>query len=88
MFRISRVGTIAGCYVADGLVQRNAKVRVVRQNVVIADERELESLKRFKDDVREVRGGMECGVKVAGYDDLKEGDQLEFYQRVEVARTL
>jgi translation initiation factor IF-2 len=88
VFRISRVGTVAGCYVTDGLVSRNARVRITRDNVVVEDERELESLRRFKDDVREVRAGMECGVKVAGYDDIKEGDVLEFYQQVEVARTL
>ena len=88
IFKVSRVGTIAGCYVTDGTVPRNASVRVTRDNVVIADERELESLRRFKDDVREVRADMECGLKIAGYDDLKEGDVLEFYQQVEVARTL
>ena len=87
-FKISRVGTIAGCYVTDGTVNRNAKVRITRDGIVIEDERTLDSLKRFKDDVREVRNGMECGLKLAGYDDIKEGDILEFYQRVEVARTL
>ncbi len=87
-FKVSRIGTIGGCYVTDGVVQRNAEVRIVRDNVVISDGRSLESLKRFKDDVREVRTGMECGVKLAGYDDIKEGDVLEFYQRVEVARKL
>jgi len=79
---------VAGCYVTDGVVSRNAKVRITRNNIVIEDARSLESLKRFKDDVREVRAGMECGVKIAGYDDVKEADVLEFYQRVEVARTL
>ena len=88
VFKVSRVGTIAGCIVTDGLVNRSAKVRITRNNIVIADERTLESLKRFKDDAREVRSGMECGLKLAGYDDLKEGDILEFYQRVEVARKL
>ena len=63
-------------------------MRIIRDQIVIEDERALESLKRFKDDVREVRAGMECGLKVAGYDDIKEGDLLEFYQQVEVARTL
>jgi len=87
-FKLSRVGTIAGCYVTDGVVTRTCEVRVTRNNIVIEDERALESLKRFKDDVREVRAGMECGLKIAGYNDLKEGDVLEFYQRVEVARTL
>ena len=87
-FRVSRVGTIAGCYVTDGVVQRNAMVRITRDNVVIEDGRELESLRRFKDDAREVRSGMECGIKIAGYDDIKEGDVLEFYREVEVARRL
>jgi len=88
VFRISRVGTIAGCHVTDGVVSRNALVRITRSNIVIADDRSLDSLKRFKDDVREVRAGMECGLKVAGYDDVKEGDVLEFYRKVEVARKL
>ena len=88
VFKVSRVGTIAGCFVIDGAVPRNAKVRIIRDQVVIEDERSLESLRRFKDDVREVRSGMECGIKVAGYDDIKEQDVLEFYRQVEVARTL
>ncbi|MHC4294219.1 MAG: EF-Tu/IF-2/RF-3 family GTPase, partial [Planctomycetota bacterium] len=88
VFKVSRIGSIAGCFVTDGTVQRNAKVRIIRDQVVIEDERSLESLKRFKDDVREVRSGMECGVKIAGYNDIKEQDVLEFYQQVEVARTL
>jgi translation initiation factor IF-2 len=88
VFKISRVGTVAGCMVLDGTVTRNARARIVRDNIVIEDERSLESLRRYKDDVREARAGMECGVKIAGYDDLKEGDVLEFYQRVEVARKL
>ena len=87
-FKVSRVGTIAGCFVIDGTVVRNAEVRIIRDTLVIEDERSLDSLKRFKDDVREVRAGMECGLKIAGYDDIKEGDVLEFYRRVEVARTL
>jgi translation initiation factor IF-2 len=88
VFKVSRVGTIAGCYVVDGVANRNAKVRVIRNNVVVEDERQLDSLKRFKDDVREVRTGMECGLKIAGYDDIKEGDVLEFYRQVEVSRKL
>jgi len=88
VYRISRIGTIAGCYVTDGLVNRNALVRLTRNNLVVEDGRRLESLKRFKDDAREVRAGLECGLKVAGYDDIKEGDILEFYQKVEVARKL
>ena len=86
VFKVSRVGTVAGCIVTDGVVNRNAKVRIIRNNIVVEDERTLDSLKRFKDDVREVRAGMECGLKIAGYDDIKEGDMLEFYQPVEVAR--
>ena len=88
IFKVSRIGTIAGCIVLDGLVSRTAKVRITRNSVVIEDQRELDSLKRFKDDARDVRAGMECGLKVAGYDDIKEGDILEFYRRVEIARTL
>jgi translation initiation factor IF-2 len=87
-FKISRLGTIAGCRVTDGVAARNAKVRIVRDGVVVADERDVESLKHYKDDAREVRAGMECGVKVAGFDDIQEGDVLEFYRQVEVSRTL
>ena len=88
IFKISRIGTVAGCYVTEGLVRRsNAKVRVLRDNVVIHDG-ELDSLKRFKDDVREVKSGFECGLSLRNFDDLKVGDQLEVYEVVEVARTL
>jgi translation initiation factor IF-2 len=88
IFKISRVGTVAGCYVSEGLVRRSgAKVRVLRDNVVIHDG-ELDSLKRFKDDVREVKAGFECGLSLKNFDDLKVGDQLEVYEVVEVARTL
>jgi translation initiation factor IF-2 len=88
VFKVSRVGSIAGCMVTDGKAVRNAKVRIIRDNVVMEDERTLDSLKRFKDDAREVRSGMECGLKIAGYDDIKEGDELEFYQRIEIERKL
>ncbi len=88
IFKISKVGTVAGCYVSEGLVRRSqAKVRVLRDNVVIHDG-ELDSLKRFKDDVREVKAGFECGLSLRNFDDLKVGDQLEVYEVVEVARTL
>ena len=87
VFKISKVGTVAGCYVVDGLVRRSAKVRLLRDNVVIHDG-ELDSLKRFKDDVREVKAGFECGLSLKGYNDIKVGDQLEVYEVVEVARTL
>ena len=88
VFKVSRVGAIAGCMVLDGVANRNARVRVIRDNIVVIDERTLDSLKRFKDDAREDRSGMECGLKIAGFDDIKEGDTLEFYKTVEVARTL
>ena len=79
---------MAGCYVTDGVVERDALVRVTRDDIVIENDRRLEQLKRFKDDAKEVRSGMECGMKIAGYDDIKEGDILECYKNVEVARTL
>src|SRR5829696_5407227 len=87
VYRISRVGTVAGCYVLEGLVRRGSRVRILRSNVVIHDG-ELDSLKRFKDDVREVKSGFECGLSLKGYNDIKVGDQLEVYEVVEVARTL
>ena len=87
VFKISKVGTVAGCMVLDGLVRRSAKVRLLRDNVVIHDG-ELDSLKRFKDDAREVKAGFDCGLSVKNFADIKVGDQLEVYEVVEVARTL
>ena len=87
VFRISKVGTVAGCYVLEGSVKRGASVRLLRDNVVIHDG-ELDSLKRFKEDVREVKAGFECGLSIKNFADVKEGDQLEVYEVVEVARTL
>jgi translation initiation factor IF-2 len=87
VFKISKIGTVAGCYVLDGLIRRNSKIRLLRDSVVIHDG-ELDSLKRFKDDVREVKAGFECGLSIKNYHDLKVGDQLEVYEVVEVARTL
>jgi translation initiation factor IF-2 len=87
VFRISRVGVIAGCYVLEGTIRRGARVRLLRDNVVIHDG-ELSSLKRFKDDVREVKAGFECGLSLKDFNDLKVGDQIEAYEVVEVARTL
>jgi translation initiation factor IF-2 len=87
VFRISKVGAVAGCYVLEGLVRRNASVRVLRDNVVIHTG-EIESLKRFKDDVREVKSGFECGMSLKNFNDLKVGDQFEIYEVQEVARTL
>lgn len=87
VFRISKVGTVAGCFVQEGVVRRGASVRLLRDNVVIHDG-ELDSLKRFKEDVREVKSGFECGLSIKNFSDIKEGDQLEVYEVVEVARTL
>ncbi|MEZ6318934.1 MAG: translation initiation factor IF-2 [Phycisphaerales bacterium] len=88
VFKVSKVGAIAGCYITDGVVERDALIRVTRNDVVIENDRRLEQLKRFKDDVKDVRSGMECGMKIVGYDDIKEGDVLECYKQVQVKRTL
>jgi|KBSMisStaDraftv2_1062788.scaffolds.fasta_scaffold00375_17 translation initiation factor IF-2 len=87
VYKISKVGTVAGCYVLEGTVKRGAKIRVLRDNVVVHDG-ELDSLKRFKDDVREVKAGFECGLSVKNFNDVEKGDQLEVYEIVEVSRTL
>jgi translation initiation factor IF-2 len=87
VFRISKVGTVAGCYVQEGLVKRSAQVRVLRDNVVIHTG-EIDSLKRFKDDVREVKAGFECGMSLKNFSDIKEKDQFEVFEVLEVARTL
>jgi len=86
LFRVSRLGTIAGCYVTTGVVRRNAKVRVVREGTVIYDTT-ISQLKRFKDDVREVEEGFECGILLDGFNDVKEGDVLEVYEVKQVERT-
>ena len=87
VFRISKVGSIAGCYVQDGMIKRNSRVRVLRNNVIIHTG-ELDSLKRFKDDVKEVKNNFECGLSLKNYNDIEVGDLLEVYEMVEVARTL
>ncbi|MCK6431831.1 MAG: translation initiation factor IF-2 [Aquabacterium sp.] len=87
VFVASKIGTVAGCMVTSGKVTRNARFRLLRDNVVIYTG-ELESLKRMKDDVREVNEGFECGIKLKNYSDIAEGDQLEFFEVKEVARTL
>ena len=86
-FSISRLGVIAGCRVIGGVIARNGRLRVIRDSRVIGDYG-IESLKREKDDAREVRDGLECGIKLAGFNDIKEGDILECYRIEEVARTL
>lgn len=87
VIHVSRIGSIAGCFVMEGLVRRNAMAHLLRDNVVIWTG-EIDSLKRFKDDVREVKAGFECGLTLKGYNDIKEGDQLEIYEVQEIARTL
>jgi len=88
VFRVSKVGAVAGCYVTDGVIQRNALIRVTRDDIVIEHDRLLSSLKRFKDDAREVRAGMECGMSIDGYNDIQPGDILECYTTTEVKQTL
>ena len=87
VFVVSKVGSIAGCYVLEGLVKRGSSVRLLRNNVVLWTG-ELDSLKRFKDDVKEVKSGFECGLSLKNYNDIQEGDQLEIFEVQEVARTL
>ena len=87
-FKVSGVGNVAGSYVTSGIVQKNAKVRLIRNNIVLKNDMKIDSLKHFKDDVREVKAGFECGIKLAGYDDVKVDDMFEVYEVVEVARTL
>jgi translation initiation factor IF-2 len=88
VFKVTKVGAIAGCYVTDGVIERNALIRVTRNDIVIEQDRVLEQLKRFKDDAKEVKSGQECGMKIAGYDDIKEGDILECFRKTEVKREL
>lgn len=87
VFKSPKIGAIAGCMVVEGTVKRNNPIRVLRDNVVIF-EGELESLRRFKDDVNEVRNGMECGIGVKNYNDVKVGDQIEVFEVVEVKRSI
>jgi len=87
VFKVSKIGSIAGCMVTAGVVRRNARLRLLRENVVVFTG-ELDSLKRFKDDAKEVKEGFECGLNVKGYNDIQVGDMLEFFEIREVARTL
>ncbi|MFM1859835.1 MAG: translation initiation factor [Pseudomonadota bacterium] len=87
VFKVSKLGNIAGCMVLEGIVRRDAHIRLIRENVVIWTGY-LDSLKRFKDDAKEVREGFECGLTLKGYDDIQEGDQLEVFEIQEIARTL
>ena len=87
VFKITKVGTVAGCMVLDGIITRKTKIRVIRDGIVVHTGM-LGSLKRFKDDVKEVKKGYECGLNIEKYNDIKEGDIIEGYEEVEVKRTL
>ena len=88
VFKVSRLGNIAGCFVTDGHVQRGSKIRLTRGGTIVTEDLSIESLKRVKDDVKEVKAGLECGIKLAGYDDIKVGDVFEAYVRETHERTL
>ncbi|MEM1270077.1 MAG: EF-Tu/IF-2/RF-3 family GTPase, partial [Bacteroidota bacterium] len=87
LFKVPKVGTVAGCYVLDGKIRRSDKVRLVRDGIEIY-EGKLASLRRFKDDAREVQSGYECGMSIDGYNDIKVGDQIEAYEIIETRRQL
>jgi translation initiation factor IF-2 len=87
VFKISKIGSIAGCYVQDGVIRRSSMVRVLRDNVVIHSG-ELDSLKRFKDDVKEVKNNFECGLSIKNFNEIEVGDMLEVFEVVEIARKL
>ncbi len=86
-FRVPRLGVIAGSYVKSGVIRRNAKARLIRDGVVVYDGK-IASLRRFKDDVSEVRDGFECGIGIENFQDIKEGDLIEAYEVEEIARTI
>ncbi|MCC6448368.1 MAG: translation initiation factor IF-2, partial [Chitinophagaceae bacterium] len=87
VYKITGVGTIAGCHILDGKIKRDTKINLIRDGIVIFNG-ELSSLKRYKDDVKEVLSGMECGIGIKNYNDLKAGDMIEGYDEIEIKRTL
>ena len=92
-YKISKVGTIAGCFVQEGKINRNSKIRLIRNGIVVFPIKEgsvgeISSLKRFKDDVKEVKNGMECGISVKNFNDIKVGDIIESYEIIEIKQTL
>jgi translation initiation factor IF-2 len=87
VFKITKVGTVAGCLVREGKIKRNNKVRIIRDGIVVYSG-ELESLKRFKDDVKEVGTNYECGLNIRNYNDIRVGDMIESYEQIEVKKTL
>jgi translation initiation factor IF-2 len=88
VFKVSRLGNIAGCFVTDGHIQRGSKIRLIRDGKIITEGLSIDTLKRVKDDVKEVKAGLECGIKLAGYDDIKVGDRFEAYIQEKFERTL
>ncbi len=88
VFKVSKLGNIAGCFVTDGHIQRGSKIRLIRDGKVITEDLAIETLRRVKDDVKEVKSGLECGIKLANYDDVKVGDRYEAYIRETFQRTL
>ncbi len=88
VFNVGRLGTVAGCYITDGAIHRNHKVRLIRDGRIVVEGSGIQSLRRFKDDVREVKSGFECGVKIENYDDVKPGDVIEAFEVVEVSQQL
>jgi translation initiation factor IF-2 len=88
VFKISKVGNIAGCLVLEGSIMAKSKVRVIRDDIVVTDNRDIEALRRLKDEAKEVRIGTECGIRIKGFDDLKPGDQIVSFKSVEIARKL
>ena len=92
-YKISKVGTIAGCYVTEGTISRNSNIRIIRDGIVVYPSKEgvigeLASLKRFKDDMKEVKFGFECGLNIKNFNDIKVGDMIEAYEIVEIKQTL
>ena len=88
VFKVSRLGNIAGCFVTDGHITRGSRIRLIRDGKIVTEELSIETLRRVKDDVKEVKAGLECGIKLAGYDDIKVGDRFEAYVRETIQRTL
>jgi len=88
VFKVSKIGNIGGCMVTDGHIQRGSKIRLIRDGKVITEDLTIDTLRRVKEDVKDVKSGFECGIKLQGYDDIKVGDRLEAYIREEFQRTL
>ena len=87
-FKVTRIGTIAGCYVTEGFIKNKCNVRLIRDNIVVRDGLKIETLKHFKDDAKQVRAGLECGIKLHRCDDIKIEDVFVAYEIIEVERTL